>query len=77
MEKTLSKNWYDHEIKGIMWVDGKKVIYLKSNVKRLWRFNDYLVENQIDHINKQRIHQDKIEEYYTKVIGSENYLENN
>lgn len=71
MKRTLSKNWFDHEIKGIMYIDGIKVIYLKPSAKRLWRFNDHLLENQMDHINKHLIIKEQIELYYKKIVGQD------
>ena len=76
MEKNLSKNWYDSEIKGIMIIDGRKVIYLKSHVKRLWRFNDYLLEDKMDHINKTLIIKERIEIFYKRIIGQDEPLDN-
>lgn len=71
MEKTISKNFYDIEIKGVMYLNGKKVIYLKSGVKRLWRFTDHILESKMDHINYHLIYKDKYERYYKEIVGSE------
>lgn len=75
MEKTLSKYFYDSEIKGVMIINGRKVIYLKSYVKRLWRYNDHLLEDNMDHINHQLIKKEKIQQFYTKIVGSDDSLE--
>lgn len=76
MEKPLSKYWLDHEIKGIMYINGIKVIYLKPHVKRLWRYNDHLLENRMDHLNKQLIAAKNIERFYKEVLGQDEKIDN-
>lgn len=72
-KKTYSKHFFDHEIKGITYVDGKKVIYLKTGVKRQWRYNDHLIEEHMDHLNKALLMLKGIEDYYKKVVGIDDF----
>jgi hypothetical protein len=69
LKDSQSNYWYDSEIKGIMYIDGKKVIYLKPHVKRLWRYNDHLLEDKMDHINHKRIFLENLAKYYKNIVG--------
>lgn len=73
MEKKLSKYWNDQEIKGIAHINGRKVIYLKSHVKRLYRFNDHLLESYMQHINYSVLALSKYQEYMRTIIGKEEF----
>lgn len=57
MSDTISKNFDDSEIKGIMYIDGKRVLYLKEGVKRRFYKKDltrdkYDHPDQVNHIMK-------------------------
>lgn len=67
--RTQSKHFFDHEIKGVTYIDGKKVIYLKPNVKRLWQFNDHLYDTQMDHLNKRVIAVKNLEYFFKNIMG--------
>lgn len=67
--KTQSKNWFDHEIIGVINMEGKKVIYLKSHVKRQWKYNDSLYEGNMDHLNKKAIATERMQLFYKWVLG--------
>jgi hypothetical protein len=74
--KTHSKHFYDDEIKGVMEIDGKKVIYLKSHVKRLYRYDDHLLEDQMDHLNKKLIFMKRLELYLKRIVGLDDFEDN-
>lgn len=68
--QTKSKNFKDHEIKGIL-PNGS--IYLKMGVKRK-RFNDSIDPDQLEsHINYDLINFEKAEKYYKYVEGKDDY----
>lgn len=69
--KTQSKNWFDHEIKGITYVDGKKVIYLVSSAKRQWKYNDHLLEEHMDHLNKRVIAIERLQWFFKNILGTD------
>lgn len=58
--QTKSKNFKDHEIKGIL-PDGS--IYLKMGVTRK-KYNDQLDYEDMDHINEKLIMSEKINKFY-------------
>lgn len=75
--RTLSKNFYDDEIRGIVEVDGKRVLYLKTNVRRR-RYIEEMYEdpNEIDsQINKELIQRELREKFYKEILGLEDYKE--
>ena len=72
-KKTHSKHFFDHEIKGVMYIDGRKVIYLKPHVKRLWKYSDHLLENNMDHINKNLLNQKNLELYMKYIVGQDDF----
>ena len=75
--RTLSKNFYDDEIRGIVEVDGKRVLYLKDNVRRR-RYIEEMYEdpNEIDsQINKELTQRELREKFYKEVLGLEDYKE--
>jgi hypothetical protein len=71
MSMTQSKNWMDSEIKGIMYIDGKKVIYLKPHAKRLWKYNDHLLEDEMDHLNKRLIAVERLQYFFKHILGTD------
>ena len=71
-----SKHWLEHEIKGIMNIDGRRVIYLKTPVKRLWRYNDHLMEYRMDHNNKSIAAAKSISLFYKLVLGQDDAPDN-
>lgn len=76
MSNTISKNFKDSEIKGVMYIDGKKVLYLKEGVKRRKYIEETLnVDESIleTHINKQLINYQKWEKFYKRIIGVDDY----
>ena len=73
-EKTISKTFYDDEIKGVMQIDGRKVIYLKPRVTRK-RFYDWFDDEAFSHINQEAINYEKAE-YFKKVIMGEDDFTN-
>jgi len=58
--QTKSKNFKDHEIRGIL-PDGS--IYLKMGVTKK-RYNDKLDYEDMDHINEKLIMSEKINQFY-------------
>lgn len=65
-------NFKEDEIKGFIMIDGKKVTYLKPNVKCINKF-DYLDDKIMDHINQDLIRMKKYESFYRKIIGIEDF----
>lgn len=74
--KTISKHFYDDEIKGVINIDGKRVIYLKPHVKRLYRYDDHLLEDEMDHLNKKVINTKRLEIFLKRVVGIDDFEEN-
>lgn len=72
--KTISENYYDDEIKGVMMIDGKKVLYLKPRVFRK-RYYDWPDDEAIPQINQELIAYEKAE-YFKKVIMGEDDFTN-
>lgn len=69
-------NFKESEIIGYLYIDGKKVTYLKQGVKRK-RFNDSLDPEQLEpHLNQELINYQK-GEYFHKVIMGKDDFENN
>ena len=70
--KTISKNFYDDEIKGVYYEDGRKVIYLHEHTHRT--YNPYLLDyDRINHRNQQIDFLNKIKELYGKLYGGEDF----
>lgn len=67
-EKTISKNFYDHEIKGVITINGQKVIYLKDKVVRK-RYFDFPDDDYVEHLNQQLINAERLQEFYKKYLG--------
>lgn len=73
--QTHSKHFKDHEIKGISYENGKKVIHLKEGVKRkkfkedLWNTEEVL-DSQL---NRELINYQKWEKFYKVVMGEDDY----
>ena len=61
--QTKSKNFKDHEIKGIFYENDNKVVYLKEGVRRK-KYNDHLNDDEMHHINEQVILLEKINKFY-------------
>jgi len=71
-----SLNFRKHEIIGYMYIDGKRVTYLKMGVKRK-HFNDNIDPDLLEpHLNQILINFEK-GEYFHKVIMGEEDFENN
>lgn len=55
MSNTISKNFRDSQIKGVLTIDGRKVLYLKDGVKKKWYAEDvnnpsvYKLESHLNH----------------------------
>lgn len=75
MPKTISKNFYDFEIKGVLEIDGKKVLYLKNNVVRQ-RYADFSNDDNVEHLNQQLINAQRLERFYKEIMGIDDF-ENN
>lgn len=76
MSNTISKNFKDSEIKGVMTIDDKKVLYLKEGVTRL-KYNDSLSDYDMDHINHGMIFLERYNDVMTKLYGDNDNDENN
>lgn len=75
-EKTISKNFFDDEIKGVLEINGRKVIYLKERVvrKRYW---DWCNDTFLSHLNQELINQERIEKYYKEIVGIDDWANEN
>lgn len=75
MSNTISKNFKDSEIKGVTYIDGKKVIYLKEGVKRRFYASD-LSPRQMEHpshINHILIFLSRYEEAMRVMYGGDDF----
>lgn len=70
-----SKEFKPEEIKGYLQIDGKTVVYLKTGVKRLPKYQDHLEEDYMDHINQNLINLNRYAEYLKKVVGLDDFNE--
>lgn len=73
--KTMSKNFFDYEIKGVLEIDGRKVIYLKDNVVRK-RYFDFSDDQYAEHLNQEVVNAEKLQDFYKKILGVDDF-ENN
>jgi hypothetical protein len=71
-EKTISKNFYNDEIKGVLEIDGRRVIYLKERVIRK-RYYDWCDDTQLSQLNQQLIDLQRYEKYYKEVVGQDDF----
>lgn len=74
---TISKNFKDSEIKGVMYIDGKKVIYLKEGVKRRFYHGDlptWYMEHP-SHINHLLLFFKKYEDTMKMLYGGDDFSE--
>lgn len=75
MSNTISKNFKDSEIKGVMYIEGKKVLYLKEGVKRRFYKNDlprWAMENP-SHINHLLVFFKKYEDTIKMLYGGDDF----
>lgn len=71
----MSKYFKEHEIIGYLYIDGKRVTYLKTGVKRNPKYNDHLEEDEMNHINQSLIALQRYTEYLRKVVGVDDFTE--
>lgn len=71
-----SKNFKAHEIIGYLTIDGRKVTYLKTGVKRQLKHQDHLNQNAMHLLNHQLVNFEKYKEFLSRVMGLEDF-ENN
>lgn len=69
----MSKIFKQHEIIGYLMIDGRKVTYLKTGVKRLHKYQDHLMDEHMDHLNHQLIYLQKYGEFLRNVIGMDDF----
>ncbi len=73
--KTISKYFYDDEIKGVIQEGDQKIIYLKTGVKRL-RFNDDLGNGEyFEQLNQELIANDRRQEAMKLLYGGDDFEE--
>lgn len=78
MANNISKNFRDSQIKGVLYIDGKKVLYLKDGVKCKWYPEDMgnPSPNRLEsHLNMELINYERQIIFYRDVLGKED-LEN-
>lgn len=71
-----SKIFKPEEIRGYIEIDGRKVVYLKTGVKRLHKYQDHLNEDYPTHLNQQIIFLQRYAEYLKKVVGLDDFDDN-
>lgn len=72
-EKTISKNFYNNEIKGVMEIDGKRVLYIKTGVKRKHFGDDLGDGDYFKQLNQEMINYEKAEFFKKVIMGEEDY----
>ncbi len=70
--KTISKHFYDNEIKGVLEIDGRKVIYLKDRVTRK-HYYDWCNDDFLTQLNQNLIDLKRYEDYYKKIVGVDDF----
>lgn len=75
MSNIISKNYRDSQIKGVLYIDGRKVLYLKDGVKKKWYAED--IDNPKphkleSHLNMELLSYEKRIEFY-QLLGIENW----
>ena len=74
--KTISKHYYDYQIKGVLYIDGRKVLYLKPGVKNKFYPEDIGVPSVYalePHINQDLINYQSWENFYKQIMGVDDY----
>ena len=75
MSNTISKNFKDSEIIGVLTVDDKKVLYLKTGVKRR-KYNDDLGTGEyFEQLNQILIAQEAREKVMKILYGGDDFNE--
>lgn len=72
MSNTISKNFRDDQIKGVMYINGRKTLYLKEGVTNC-HHNDILSDDVMNQINPVIIFLDRYEEVITKLYGGDDF----
>ena len=76
MSNNLSKNFRDDEIIGILDIEGKKVLYLKTGVKRR-KFNDDLGDGEhFEQLNQILIANELREKVMKVLYGGDDFDDN-
>lgn len=65
-------NFKESEIKGYTYIDGRKVTYLKSKVKRIDKY-EALDDNKMDHLNQKVILLEKWEYFNKYILGEDDF----
>jgi len=71
--RTKSKNFNDSELKGIMYIDGQKVVYLKTGVKRKHYYDDLGDGDHFKQLNQEMINYEKAEEFRKEIMGQDDF----
>jgi len=73
--KTISKNFFDDEIKGVYYEEDKKIIYLKDDTHRT--YNPYLLDyDRVTHRNTTLDIVEKYRKVYIKLYGEGDFSNN-
>lgn len=71
--RTISQNFNDSQIKGIMYLDGKRVLYLKTGVKKKYYNDDLGTGEFFPQLNQELINYEKAEEHKKAIFGEEDF----
>lgn len=77
MSNTISKNFKDSEIIGVLEVDGRKVLYLKTGVKRRNYNDDLGTGDFFPQLNQELIAQEKREKVIKLLYGGDDFEDTN
>lgn len=76
MSNNLSKNFSDDEIKGVLYIEDRKVLYLKTGVKRR-NFNDDLGTGEhFEQLNQILIANELREKVMKVLYGGDDFEDN-
>ena len=71
--RTISQNFNDNQIKGVLMIDGKRVLYLKTGVKKKF-YNDDLGNGEFfPQLNQDLINYEKAKEHKKAIFGEEDF----
>lgn len=71
--EQLSKNFRNREIKGIMTINGKRVLYLKTGVKRKHFYDDLGDGEFFKQLNQEMINYEKAEEFRKQIMSEDDF----
>jgi hypothetical protein len=71
--RTISQNFNDSQIRGVLEIDGKRVLYLKTGVKKKY-YNDDLGDGEhFKQLNQEMINYEKAEHFKKIIMGEDDF----